>query len=167
PAGQRQTAVFQLILDLVLYRRPFQRLLDPFSYVFLVFVDPQSERHVVEDAGCEGIWLLKDYVDVTLYCDGINPMLIDVFAAIFDVPFEAKAPHKIVHPIEAAQHRAFAATGGFDERSDGVFLDRNLRVTNRLEGVVVKLVNLAIYDHFVLILCDGRWLTGRTVDFGI
>src|SRR5262249_61586501 len=103
----------------------FQRLLDPFSYAPLVFVDPQPERHVVEDAGREGIRLLKDHADITPHCDGINPMLIDVFAAIFDVPFEAKAPHKVVHPIEAAEHRALAANGELDERGDGAVLAEN------------------------------------------
>src|SRR5262245_26684747 len=83
-------------------------------------------------------------------------MFIDVFAAIFNVPFEAKAPHKIIHPIEAAQHRAFATTGGTDERGDGVFLDRNLRITYRFEGAVVELLNIAIDDHLVLVLRCSR-----------
>src|SRR5262249_20684376 len=152
PAGQRQTAVFQLILDLVPYRRPFQRLLDPFSYAPLVFVDPQPERDVVEDSGREGIRLLKDHADVTPHCDGINTMFIDVFAAIFDVSAKPKTPNQIIHPIEAAQHRAFTAPGRSDESRDGVFLDRNLGITNRFEGTVIKLLDIAIDNHFVLTL---------------
>src|SRR5262245_65894094 len=78
-------------------------------------------------------------------------MLIDVFAAIFYVSVKPKTPDQIIHPIEAAQHRAFTAPGRSDKSRDGVLLDRNPGITNRFEGAVIKLFDIAIDNYFVFI----------------
>src|SRR5215471_14259016 len=163
-------AVVELVLDFVPQRGPSQRLLDLFDFATFVFVDPEPEGNVVKDAGREGIRLLKYHADVTPDSHGIDPVFVDIFSTILYVPFEAESAHQIIHPVQTAQHRAFPTSGGADKRGDGVFLDGNLGVANRLECAVIKLINFAIHDHFILSLrsiravarslgiCDGRRL---------
>src|SRR4029077_17572343 len=148
-ARQRQPAVAKLILDFVPQHGPLQGLLNLLGLVTLELIDPESESNVVEDAGRKGIRLLEHHADVTPYGDGVNGRLIDVLATIFDVTEEAETADQIIHPVQAAQHRAFAASGRSNERGDCVFLYRNARVANRFESPVVKLVNIAIDDHVV------------------
>src|SRR5262245_12284117 len=154
PTGQRQPAVFQLVLDFVPKRRPFQRLLDLFDYAALEFIDSETERNVVEYTRCEGIGLLENHADITPHCHGIDALFVNVLAAIFHVAFEAKTANQIIHPVQATQDRAFATSRGADEGSDGVFLDWNVGVANRLKCSVVELVNFHVH-HNVVFVRDG------------
>ncbi len=122
-AGERQATVLQLVLDLVPQRRLPERLLDPLGHGTLEPVQPETERHVLEDAHRERIGLLEDHADVAPHRHRIDVPTVHVLAVEVDLSLEAESPDQIVHPVEGAQDRALAAPGGPDEAGDLPFLD--------------------------------------------
>jgi hypothetical protein len=73
-----------------------------------------------------------------------------------DITFEPETADQIVHPVQAAKHRALPAARWSDESRDGVFLDRNLGVANGFEASVVKFLDIAIH-HDRGVSLSVRW----------
>ena len=143
-ARERQTARLQLIFDLVPQRGAVQRVLDLFVEVPLIAVEAQAKRDIVEDAHREGVRLLKYHPDVPPNDDGIDAGVIDVLTEEVDVTLEPEARHHVVHPIEAAQYGALAASGGADKAGDRSFRDRDAAVAHREEVAIVDFADVAV-----------------------
>src|SRR5205823_2411211 len=116
--GQRQPAVLQLVLHLVPERRAAQGLLYPLRHRALEAVEPEPERHVVEDAHRKRVRLLEHHADVAPHGDGVDAAAVDVLALELDVTLEAKPADEVVHAVQAAEHGALAAARGPDEAGD-------------------------------------------------
>src|SRR5271168_3854238 len=123
----------QLVLDLIPQRRLAQRLFDFIAHRTLVAIEAQAKRDVAIDTHCEGIRLLENHPDVTPHRNRIDAGFVDVLAAKDHVSAEMETAHQIVHPIEASQRRALAASGGPDEGGDGALLDLQRDIADRLE----------------------------------
>src|SRR5262249_37566458 len=94
--------------------------------------------------------------------DRINPLIINVTATETNLTLEAETADEVVHAIDAAQHRAFAAAGGTDKGCDSIALDREMCVAHGLEITVMERVQLDIDDRRVAIACPiglraGGW----------
>src|SRR5271166_2578912 len=139
----------EFVLDFVPKGSPLQRLFDFFGLVSLVVVDSQSKSDVVKYAGGKRIGLLKDHADIPPNRHRINPRMVDILSPVFHMAFEAKTADQIVHAVQAAKHGTLAASRRAYERRNGVLLDRDIGVTDRLKCPVVKLLDIAIHDGVV------------------
>src|SRR6185436_19515643 len=145
--GQRQPAVLELVLDLVPERGLPEGLLDPIGDLALEAIELEPERHVVEDAHRERIWLLEDHADVPAHGHRVDVPRVDVLALEVDVSLKAKAPDEVVHAVQAAQHGALAAAGRPDEPRDHASLYHDVAVAHG-EEAPVDLIQLAVdHDH--------------------
>ena len=120
-AGKGKAAFVQLVLDLVPQGRALQGLFHLGVLVSLVVVQAKAEGHVIINAGGERIGLLEHHADKAANGHRIDRRMVDVFSAEVDVALKAKAPHQIVHPVEAAQNRALAASGRANKSRDVFF----------------------------------------------
>jgi hypothetical protein len=154
-ARQRQSALVQLVLDRFPECGTLQCLLYTFLDIALVAVQAQPEGDVVVDTHREGIRLLEDHADVTANHHRVDRLPVDVLSVIFDVSLEPEARNEIVHPIQAAQHRALAAAGRADETGDLALLDRDVAVAHGEKIAVEDLLQLAV-DHRVADRGKGR-----------
>ena len=145
--GERQATDLELVLDFIPQRRALQGVLDAVAQVAFVAVQAQAEGDVVEDAHGKRVRLLEHHADVTAHHHRVYTLAIYVLTQEMHVALEAKALHQVVHAVEAAQYRTFAAAGRADETGDLVFLDRHMAVTHRHEIAVENPVQLAVHDH--------------------
>jgi hypothetical protein len=67
------------------------------------------------------------------------------------VSLEPEAVHQVVHPVEAAQCSALAASGRSDERGDGAATDFDRDVAYRLELAVMQFRDIAIDQSIALL----------------
>ena len=149
PPERERPLVVQLVLDLVPEGGAPQGIFNPLCLVALEAVQPQAEGHIAKDAHGKGIGLLEHHPDEAANGDGIDGGVIDIGALEIHLPFEAETSHEVVHAVEAAQHRAFAAPGRPDEGGDLSALYRDLGVAHRFKFTVVQLLNVAIDYHAV------------------
>ena len=138
-ARKRQGARMQPVMDLVPEPRPLERPLDQCLHILAVpaSVDPQPRRHVVEDGhGGEGRGALKDHADPPpeldrVHLGRVHVVLVEQHAAGDRCPLG-----KLVHPVEAAEKGALAATGGSDDGGDAVERKSQRHMAHR--GVAVE-----------------------------
>ncbi|MNR06234.1 hypothetical protein D3C85_1222980 [compost metagenome] len=102
--------------------------------------------------------MLKHHPDIAAHDHWIHALAIDVLPEEMHMALETKAFYQIIHPVEAAQHRALAAARRTDEPGDLVFFDRHMAVTHGHEVAVENLVQLAVHDHRGLGLERGDFL---------
>src|SRR5262249_48644152 len=147
PAGQRQTALLELVLHLVPDGSPMECLLDACGHIPLIAVQAQAKGHVVKDTHGKGIGLLEDHADVAAYDDGIDVRGVNVLAAEMYMPFETKATHQVIHAIETPQGGTLATARRANKGRDLALLNGNMAVADGEEFAVVQVVNLAVDNH--------------------
>src|SRR5262249_6335514 len=118
------------------------------------------ERDIVEDAHLKRVRLLEDHPDVPAQHDRVDVAVINVLPVEVHMAFEPEAANEGGHPVEAAQHRALAATRRADETSDLALLDRHVAVAHGQELAVIDLLELAVDDH-VPVALRGVSVAGR------
>jgi hypothetical protein len=117
-ARQRQTALLELVLDLVPEGRPAEAALDQLGDVALVAVDPCAERDVVEDRLRKRVRLLEDHAHPPAELDGVDVGPVQVLAVEEDAALEPEGRDEVVHPVDRAQHGRLARARRADERGD-------------------------------------------------
>src|SRR5262249_55794599 len=110
PARQRQSALLKLVFDFIPERRTAQGLLHLLGGISFEAVQPEAKRDVVVDARGKRIWLLEYHADKPADGNGIDRRMVDVAAAVANVSFETKPPNEVIHPIQATQNGALAAS---------------------------------------------------------
>src|SRR5262249_823378 len=107
-----------------------------FFPVASVAIESETEGHVAMNAHGKRVGLLEHHADVAANRDGIYIPRVDVFATIVDMAVEAKSAHQIIHAVDGAQNRAFAAARWPDERGNGALLDFEARIAHGPEIAV-------------------------------
>ena len=131
-AGERERALLQLVLHLVPERGLGQRVLDDLVQTAPLPVHPRAERDVVVDRLRERVRLLEHHADPPPDLDRVDLRTVEVDAVVQQLAVHGRAGDEVVHPVQAAQERALAATGGTDERGDLPGADRQLDLFDRL-----------------------------------
>jgi hypothetical protein len=137
-ARQRGAGLLELVLDLVPDRGAAKALLDQLVHVALVARHTRAERDVVVDRLGERVWLLEHHPDPAPDLDRVDLWVVQVHAVIQHLAREPRGGDEVVHPVEAAQQRALAATRGADERGDPVPRNREVDVPYGAEQPVVR-----------------------------
>src|SRR5262249_4168979 len=114
-ARETQTALPELVLDLVPERRLLEGTLDEFVHVTLVAIDAGAPGNVVVDALRERVRFLKDHPDPAPNRDRVDPGGVDIRAVEENLPIRSCPKDQLVQPIEAAQHGALAAPRWADQ----------------------------------------------------
>ena len=112
----------------------------------------------------ERVGLLEHHADVAAHHHRVDRLGVDVLAVELHVALEAEHRDQVVHPVEAAQHRALAAARGADEAGDLALLDRHVAVAHGEEVAVEDLVDVAVDDDVAAAARSlpfaRRWLRG-------
>ena len=122
-------------------------------------VHAEAVGHVFVDGLREGIRFLEHHADLLAQLREIDIGVVDVLA--FDEDFalrDARTGHAVVHAVDAAQQRAFAATGRTDQSGDAVVFDVELDAIQRRLA--------AIAEVHVAHLHDRGWFGGGWSAFG-
>src|SRR5215210_3551533 len=135
-AGEPEPARLQPVLDLLPEGGLPQGALYQLVHVALVSVDPRSPRHVLVDRLGEGVRLLEDHPDSTPDGDRVDALCVDVPVPEPDAPFGVGAGDHLVHPVQAADKGALAATRRPDERGHLVGADVHAHAGDGLESAV-------------------------------
>src|SRR5271165_1996338 len=155
----------EFVFDLFPQDGTLQGLFNFFRLIAFEIVDAQSERDIIEDAGREWVRLLKDHANKPAHGNRVYDGIIDVLPPIAHVAIKTKAAYKVIHSIQAAQHRALSASGRPNEGCDSVLFNGDGGIANCLESAVKQLFDLAINDHFLVGLrLDGGmniWRVGN------
>src|SRR5262249_40149305 len=147
PAGERQTALLELVLHLVPQGRTVERLFDAFSHIALIAVQAQAKGHVMKDTHGKWIGLLEDHADIAGYDEWIYVGGVNVLAAEMHMPFETKATHQVVHAIETPQGSTLTTARRTNKGRDLALLNGDMAVAHGEKFAVVQVVNLAVDDH--------------------
>ena len=102
-------------------------------------VGARAVGNVVVDRHREGVRLLEHHADPLAQDIDIHLVLVDVHAVQFDVPGNAAALDKVVHPVQALQKGRFAAAGRADKGSDLLFRDVDVDILQCMEAAIVQI----------------------------
>src|SRR6266404_7396388 len=119
-AREAESALFQLVLDLVPQRGAPQSLLDAVLHLarWELLVEADAEGDVVGDRHWEWRWLLKHHPDLGAQEVEILPGVEDIAAIDEHVAGRALSGIEVIDPIDHAQQGGFAASRGSDEGGD-------------------------------------------------
>ncbi len=83
--------------------------------------------------------LLENHPYSAAYLNRVHIFIVDVFAVIKHCTRSVCARNKIVHTVEGAQDRAFAASGWTDHCSDLLFFDLHIDITYSEGFAIIKI----------------------------
>src|SRR5829696_50956 len=137
----------QPVLYLVPERAAAQRVLHDLVHVALRAKDAGAEGDVVVDRLGERVGLLKDHPDALAHLNRVDRVVVEVLPVVDDLARDLRGGDEVVHPVQAADQGALAATGGPDERRDLVLVDREVDLADGR--------NSPVGDADVVELVDG------------
>ena len=95
-------------------------------------VQTQANDDVLANRHCgKGIGFLENHADPAANDRGINCAGIEILALKKNGSFDARLRHELMHTIERADKRRFAATARPDDRRHGLRCDVERRIINR------------------------------------
>ena len=95
-------------------------------------VQPQAVGDVFVNGFRKRIGFLKHHADAFAQFDDIHVAAVNVLPGDFHLAFNPDAVDEVVHAVEAAEQRGFAAAGRPDERGHDFFPDEKGNVFQRL-----------------------------------
>src|SRR6476620_10747854 len=146
-AGERQSAVLKLVLHLVPKRGLAQALFDMLVHVDLETIDLHAPGNIVIDALRERICLLEDHPDPPSDFDRIHLAIIQIDAMVENLTFYARTLDEVIHPVDAAEHGALAASGWADQGRNTIARDRERDVGDGVE-IAVKDIEVLDVDYY-------------------
>ena len=108
-----------------------------------VFVELHPERDVVVDGHRERRGFLEHHADLGAQHVQILLWVEDIRAVQQDLPGGFLFRIELVHAVEGAQQRGFAATGRADERGHHFFRDVQVDVLERAE---IPVIEIQVFD---------------------
>ena len=92
--------------------------------------------HVVVDRLGERVGLLEDHPDPAADLDPVDAAAVEVVTVVEQLPGDAEARDRVVHPVQAAQEGRLAAARRPDDRRDHVAVDVQRDALDRPRGAV-------------------------------
>ncbi|QTK79743.1 hypothetical protein AT6N2_C2084 [Agrobacterium tumefaciens] len=149
-AGKARAGLMQTVLHLVPETGSLEALLNDQVHIRLVAgepVDPRAVGNVFVDRLREGVRLLEHHTDAGAQFHHIDRLVIDIVGIERDLAGDAATVDRVVHTVQGAQERGFAAARGADQRGHGVFPDVEVHVVKRALFAVIN--RYVLTDHLV------------------
>src|SRR5450830_86892 len=163
-AGQREPVGAELVLDLFPQCGALQRLLHAAFQLGLrqPLVQPDAEGNVLENRHRERRRLLEYHADLGAQHIEVLRGCENILIVEPHIPGGALVGIKVVHPVEHAQQRGFAAPRRTDERGHLALIQRHVDVFQR---AIVAVIEIQILDRNLLVKAfrarqrvgDGRY----------
>ena len=140
-AGKRQRALVQVVFDFIPDGRLLQAFFDALidKVFWLLFAKPQTVCHVVIDRKRKRIRLLEHHADLFAQIDDIDVWRIDVLIFKSKASGNRHVLEQIVHAVDAAQIRRFAAAGRSDQGRDLIFMKVHADAVQGFFFAVIKM----------------------------
>ena len=132
-AGKRETALLQIVLDLIPEGRAAQRRFHQFILVGLIAVDTRAKEDVVADRARERVRFLEDHADAPPHLNRVHRIRVDVRAFQQHAALSTHAADEFIHAVDPTQQRALAAAGGTDDGRDLLARKPDGDISNGLE----------------------------------
>src|SRR6185436_13132248 len=140
PTGEAEPIGVELVLDLVPQRGAAQRGLDPAIQLRArqPFVEPHAEGDVLVDRHRERRRLLEHHANARAQEVEVLLGRENILAVEADLALRPLVGVEVVHAVENAQQRGFAAAGRADERGDPVLVERQADAFERFARAVIE-----------------------------
>ncbi len=129
-AGKKGPLAVQRILHFPPQPRPAQRFFDDLIHLAPAHLDPvqvvPGDHVVIDTHGGKRIRPLKDHPHLAPHDDRIG--LINIMPLEQDLPGHPGVGRKFMHPVDAADEGGLAASGGADDRRQGVPGERQVYI---------------------------------------
>ena len=140
-AGKTKGTLLETVLQFIKDRRILQSLFNDFVQHLLI-ADTMNARaigNVVIDTHREWVWLLEHHANPLAEHIDIEVSVIDVFPVQQNLSFNAAPLDQVIHAVQRAQKRTFAASGRTDECGDFVWFNLYIDIVQCMEVTVPEI----------------------------